>query len=215
MRSHRIYHLALLSSVSMNVAAPSVFAAPPNPTTQSSTTLSPTSQGPTAASANAVGRSASTSDGIRIDATVEDVVLNDRGELAGALVDPNGTPIENAPVVVGQMGKPVAEATTAADGRFVIANLTPGTYQIATYAKVQNYRVHRSVGADANNVPKGAKEGVIHVMPTTVSRGAAPYGNLPPEYPRAPLIRAVAAPLLVAGMIGGVFWIGEEISDGS
>ncbi len=108
-----------------------------------------------------------TKHGIPIRTQVEDVALQGSGQLQGALVDVNGRPVVGAPVMVGQAGKVIAEMQTDAEGRFVTPGLKSGVYQVASMAGVQSYRVW-----DTTSAPRSAKQGVIHVLPEGVARGA-------------------------------------------
>jgi hypothetical protein len=96
---------------------------------------------------------------------IEDVSLQAGGVLRGAVVDPNGKPVANTPVAIGQNGKLLHEIQTDAEGRFEVAGMSEGTYQIASEAKAQNYRLWQA------SAPAQSKEGVIHVLPHGTARG--------------------------------------------
>ncbi len=132
-----------------------------------------------------------TPQGIAIVSTIEDVSMRD-GVVRGSIVDANGSPVANSPVVVAQQGKVIQELTTDEQGQFEAKGLTSGVYQVASYAKAQNYRVWER-GAPAN-----AKEGVVHVMSNDVARAqfSGRTYNLP-------LVGAVRHPLLLIAMTAG------------
>lgn len=109
-------------------------------------------------SAFAAARSAQVVDGVQVSQNIKDVQLGSAGTLRGAVVDNNGRPVAGAPVVVGQQGKVVAQFDTAADGRYALKDVTPGVYQVASYAGVQTIRVY------ADNAPAGAVQGVVQVV---------------------------------------------------
>ncbi len=140
-----------------------------------------------------------TAEGIPVRTQVEDVALQSNGELRGAVVDVNGKPVASAPVAVGQSGKVVAELQTDAEGRFAVTGLKTGTYQVASYAGVQSYRVWNAEAA-----PAKAKQGVIHVLPEGVARG---------QNNRSPLIRALTNPLVLAGGVAAAVAIGIAVTD--
>lgn len=106
--------------------------------------------------------------GIPVIKKVQDIALQANGILAGAVVDANGRPIKDAPVVVAQNGKPIAKIRTTDDGRFSTNGLKPGLYQVASHGGVGNYRVW-----DSQSAPVSAKQGVIHVANPQIARGAA------------------------------------------
>lgn len=127
-----------------------------------------------------------TEHGIPIRTQVEDVVLQTGGGLQGALVDVNGKPVVGSPVAIGQSGKVVAEMLTDQEGRFSTSGLRSGTYQVASLAGVQSYRIW-----DASTAPKSAKQGVIHVLPEGTARGQGGSG----------VRAALTNPIVVVGAI--------------
>ncbi|QDV14575.1 hypothetical protein CA51_44830 [Rosistilla oblonga] len=104
---------------------------------------------------------------IPIAKRIQDVALHGDGELQGAVVDSNGHPIEDAPVVIGQFGKPIAELRTDRQGRFVVSGLNAGIYQVVSHGGAQHCRVWPT-----GTAPASAKQGVIHVTEPEVARGA-------------------------------------------
>lgn len=160
--------------------------------------------------------------GIQVDEQIEEIRLSSGGRLSGVIVDGSGKPIKGTPVVVGQLGKPIAQLITDAEGRFEVTGLSDGHYQVASYAKVQNYRVYNAAA------PANAKEGIVHVMPEQIARAqmsgdvvpepipgsyGPAYGNLPPANPHRPLLGAIMNPILIGGLIAGAVAIGVAISE--
>ncbi|QDS87980.1 hypothetical protein EC9_21650 [Rosistilla ulvae] len=116
--------------------------------------------------AMAASRTTQIVDGVKVSQDIKNVRLGAASKLRGAIVDHNGRPVAGAPVVVGQQGKIVAQLDTAADGRYEVADVAPGIYQVASYAGVQTVRLH---AADA---PAGSVEGVVQVIDSEgISRG--------------------------------------------
>lgn len=110
--------------------------------------------------------------GISVVQKVENLSLQD-GLLVGGLVDENGRGVADAPVVIGQKGKAVAEVRTDKDGRFAVKGLKPGIYHVVSHGAVTTHRVFE--GKDA---PADAKKGVIHAVDPQVARGAPSNGGL-------------------------------------
>ena len=61
-----------------------------------------------------------------------DVKLDPRGRLWGFVVDADGIPVAGTSIVVRQIGREVARTSSDARGRFSIAGLRGGTYQVVT-----------------------------------------------------------------------------------
>ena len=64
--------------------------------------------------------------------TVRDIALREGGLLRGQVVDAAGTPQLNTKVVIAKQSGIVASLTTNAAGRFEVAGLNGGVYQIIT-----------------------------------------------------------------------------------
>ena len=111
-------------------------------------------------------------DGIPVVQTVENLSLQD-GTLIGGLVDANGKGVADAPVVIGQKGKPVAQLRTDKDGRFAAKGLKPGVYQVVSHGAVTTHRVWAQ-----DQAPTDAKKGVIHTVDPQIARGAPSNGGL-------------------------------------
>lgn len=134
---------------------------------------------------------------VPIKRTVEDVVLKD-GALRGALVDKAGHGVADAPVLIGQEGKKVAELRTDAQGRFEFEGAKVGTYQVVSHGAAGSYRVW-----DATNAPKTVKQGIIHSVDPEVARGAHSGG----------LLKFLTNPLVLAGVIAAAIAIPLALDD--
>ena len=108
--------------------------------------------------------------GMPVSKVVEDLSLQN-GVLVGALVDEGGRGVEDAPVIIAQEGKAVAELRTDADGRFEAKGLKPGVYQVVSHGGLRQYRVW-----EEGTAPAEAKRGVIHQVDPQVARGAQSGG---------------------------------------
>jgi hypothetical protein len=136
-------------------------------------------------------------DGIQVNKVVQDLSLQD-GVLIGGLVDSNGKGVEDAPVVIGQNGKAVAELRTDAEGRFAAKGLKPGVYQVVSHGGLSNYRVW-----EADQAPVDAKKGVIQTVDRNVARGASNGG----------LLGILANPLVLALVIAAAIAIPVALDD--
>lgn len=134
---------------------------------------------------------------VPIKRSVEDVVLQD-GALRGALVDKAGRGVADAPVLIGQNGKKVAEVRTDAEGRFKFAGAKVGTYQVVSHGAAGSYRVW-----DAASAPQTVKQGVIHTVDPQVARGASSGG----------LFGLLSNPLVLAGVIAAAIAIPLAVDD--
>lgn len=136
-------------------------------------------------------------DGVPVSQVVEDLELQN-GMLIGGLVDASGKGVADAPVVIGQQGKPVAELRTDAEGRFAAKGLKPGLYQVVSHGKVSTHRVWES-----GKAPAEAKRGVIHSVDPQIARGASNGG----------LLGILANPLVLALVIAAAIAIPLALDD--
>lgn len=134
---------------------------------------------------------------IPIERTVQDVQLKEEA-LRGALVDKAGNGVEDAPVVIGQKGKLIKELRTDSEGRWQLANVEPGVYQVISHGSAAVYRVW-----SAENAPKNAKAGIIHQVDPEVARGGGPN----------PLLNALTNPILIALLIAAAIAIPLALDD--
>ena len=136
-------------------------------------------------------------DGVPVSQVVEDLELQN-GALIGGLVDASGKGVADAPVVIGQEGKPVAELRTDEEGRFAVKGLKPGLYQVVSHGKVSTHRVWES-----GKAPAEAKRGVIHNVDPQVARGASHHG----------LLGILSNPLVLALIIAAAIAIPLALDD--
>lgn len=136
-------------------------------------------------------------DGIPVSQQVENLELQ-QGLLIGGLVDAAGKGVEDAPVVIGQNGKPVAELRTDSEGRFAATGLKPGVYQVVSHGAVTTYRVY-----EQGQAPAEAKKGVIHQVDPQIARGAGHGG----------LLGILANPLVLALIIAAAIAIPLALDD--
>jgi hypothetical protein len=126
---------------------------------------------------------------------VVDVTLQEGGVLLGQVVDVQGTPQADTPVSVGRQGQIAGSARTDAEGRFAIAGLGSGVYQLETTEGSGLCRLWTRQAA-----PPAAHDGVLLVSGPEVVRGKShhdPTGRTR----RMLVVGGIAA---AAGVIGGV-----------
>jgi len=70
----------------------------------------------------------------------KDVALSGNGSLTGALVTPEGQPLDGAVVSIRQGGKEVTQAVSDAKGTFQVAGLNNGVYELAVGQQVTSVR---------------------------------------------------------------------------
>jgi len=140
---------------------------------------------------NLAGRSPS------MNAPVRDVALSARGNLEGKIVDSSGKPLAGSRVLVRQNGQVAAEAASDATGKFALAGVRPGVYEVATGHTTGVYRVWTQKSA-----PPAAIDGVLIVDDENVVRA---QGR---DWRRVMLVTGL---IVTAGVVGGV--IGYNIKD--
>jgi len=99
-------------------------------------------------------------------APVQDVALQPDGILRGQVLDGQGRPVANGTVVVAQQGKLVTRTLTDEQGRFAVAGLRGGLYQVVTAQGGGVYRVWTAEAA-----PPVAKNAALIVNDETIVRG--------------------------------------------
>jgi hypothetical protein len=97
--------------------------------------------------------------------TTADVVLSSAGELTGRVITAEGAAVDGATVKLSQNGKSVGQTTSGADGRFKLASVKGGLYQVAAGQTTQVVRVWH---ADA--APPSARP-MTTIVQGTVVRG--------------------------------------------
>ncbi len=112
---------------------------------------------------------------------IQDVELSSSGVLSGQLVDPQGRGLGQVEVAIQSSDRDVASVVTDAEGRFQVAALTGGLYQVSAENAQGMYRCWNSGSA-----PPAAAEGVLLVDPSrAVVRGQYmdPYAGSAPMQP--------------------------------
>jgi hypothetical protein len=103
---------------------------------------------------------------------VIDVALGPQSTLAGTVVDPEGSPVADAPVVLLR-GKGVAAVTeTDTHGRFAFSGLQGGVYGVGAGGVVRACRAWAP-----RTAPPAANEGLLIVCDGHVVRGIGPMRN--------------------------------------
>ena len=98
-----------------------------------------------------------------------DVALGPQGTLAGAVVDPEGSPVVATPVVLLHGQRVAALAETDAQGRFAFSGLQGGLYGVGADGIVRACRVWAPQTA-----PPAANQGVLIVSDGELGRGRGP-----------------------------------------
>lgn len=106
-------------------------------------------------------------------AAVSDIALQDNGLLQGQVLDMQGAPVKGVPVAVVQQDKLIAAAKTDTNGRFAIAGLSGGVFQVVTAKGGAAYRLWAP-----NTAPPAAQAGALIVNGDTVVRGGMNGGVL-------------------------------------
>jgi hypothetical protein len=104
---------------------------------------------------------------------VRDVALHDGGSLTGQVLDASGTPVAGTAVAVIDQGRAVASTQTGVDGRFAIAGVKAGVYEVATSNGVTVCRLWAP-----RTAPPAAQSDALVVHGDTVVRGAVGGGGV-------------------------------------
>ena len=102
-------------------------------------------------------------------AVVQDVGLDGSGRLRGMVVDPSGTPIAHAVIVLQSGDREVGRAETDGLGRLAIGPLRGGTYLLKVGGQGRLVRLWA-----ANTAPPAAKNVVLVVLGGNLVRGQMP-----------------------------------------
>ncbi len=124
---------------------------------------------------------------------VVDVALHEGGLLKGQVIDAQGNPQADSSVTLWRRGEPVADAQTDAEGRFAIAGLGSGVYQLKTAEGAGICRLWAPGAA-----PPAAHEAVLLISGNEVVRGQR---NMASGRRQLLILGGAAA---AAGVIGGV-----------
>lgn len=126
-------------------------------------------------------------------ATVRDVALRDGGYLTGQVLDAAGAPVAATAVAVVDRDKAVATALTGEDGRFAIAGVKAGVYQVATDQGATVCRLWAP-----RTAPPSAQPDALVVNGDTVVRGGAGGGGV---------IGFLSNPWVLAGIVAAAIAI--------
>lgn len=105
-------------------------------------------------------------------AAIRDVALRDGGVLTGQVLDTEGIPVAATPVAVMDRERAVATALTDKDGRFEMAGVKAGVYQVATAKGVTVCRLWAP-----RTAPPAAQPDALVVNGNTLIRGADGCGS--------------------------------------
>jgi hypothetical protein len=92
-----------------------------------------------------------------------DVALSAAGTLKGAVVNPEGRPLDGAIVAVHRNGQPFAQTVTRADGTFEVAGLRTGVHEVAVGQQIVSLRCWSTETA-----PPAAREEAVLVVGNVV-----------------------------------------------
>ena len=130
---------------------------------------------------------------------VRDVDLHDGGSLTGQVLDVSGTPVAGTAVAVIDEGRAVATSHTGVDGRFTIAEVKAGVYEIATSNGVTVCRLWAP-----RTAPPAAQADALVVHGDTVARGAVGDGGV---------IGFLSNPWVLAGIVAAAIAIPLALDD--
>jgi hypothetical protein len=123
---------------------------------------------------------------------IVDVRLQDGNVLLGQVVDRNGAPLENTPVALQTNDQTLAQGMTGAEGKFQVAGLKPGVYQLVSAEGGQVVRVWT-----AQTAPQSAQPRALVTSGDGVVRGqwARPWV---PWVLAGGIAAAIAVPIAIA-----------------
>ncbi len=124
-----------------------------------------------------------------------DVSLEENGTLFGLVVDAQGRPLAQTAVTMRQANREVVRFATDREGRFMVAGLRGGTYEIATLRTAGLYRLWA-----AHTAPPSARPGVLIVDGGPQVRGQQSAAEFlaKPWVLTAVVAAAIAVPVAVA-----------------
>ncbi|QDV12514.1 hypothetical protein CA51_23990 [Rosistilla oblonga] len=105
-------------------------------------------------------------EGVKVYSGIQDLALDQQGNLNGSVVDVDGKPVQGATVVIGQQTEHVTTVKTNDEGVYSVKGLKPGVYQVVSFAGLRTYRVW-----NADSAPEGSVKGAIGVTDTKTFRG--------------------------------------------
>jgi len=130
---------------------------------------------------------------------VRDVALHDGGSLTGQVLDAAGTPVAGTAVAVLDQGRAVASTQTGADGRFAMAGVKAGVYEVATSNGVTVCRLWAP-----RTAPPAAQSDALVVHGETVVRGAQGGGGV---------IKFLSNPWVLGGIVAAAIAIPLILDD--
>jgi hypothetical protein len=130
---------------------------------------------------------------------VRDVALHDGGSLTGQVLDAAGTPVASTAVAVLDQGRAVASTQTSEDGRFAIAGVKAGVYEVATSNGVTVCRLWAP-----RTAPPAAQADALVVHGNTVVRGAHGGGGV---------IKFLSNPWVLGGIVAAAIAIPLILDD--
>lgn len=143
-----------------------------------------------------------------VSANVRDVALRDGGYLTGQVLDAAGAPVAATPVAVVDQGRVVATALTGEDGRFTIAGVKAGVYQVATDKGVTVCRLWAP-----GTAPPAAISDALVVNGDTVVRGAGCGGAGCGGAGCGGVIGFLSNPWVMAGIVAAAIAIPLALDD--
>ncbi len=132
--------------------------------------------------------------------TIRDVALHAGGQLKGQVVNEQAAAQANSQIAVVRDGKPLLVTQTDKNGRFVLAGLEPGLYELHLSSGGGAYRLWAPETA-----PPAASEGVLLVEESQVVRGIG-SGNC---------FGWLSNPWVLAGIVAAAIAIPLALSDAS
>jgi hypothetical protein len=125
---------------------------------------------------------------------VRDVALDAQGRIMGQFVDAQGQPRAHQALVIQRQGGQARRASTDAQGRFVVENLSGGIYQIAAEDAAVVCRCW-----SANTAPPVATRQLLIVSGEGVERGQRPFVDLlsGPLLIGLVIVAAIAIPIAI------------------
>ncbi|QDS88636.1 hypothetical protein EC9_28270 [Rosistilla ulvae] len=140
-------------------------------------------------------------EGVKVYRGIQDLALDQAGNLNGSIVDVAGQPVQGATVVIGQQTEHVTTVKTNERGEYSVQGLNPGVYQVASFAGLRTFRVW-----NADNAPKDSVKGVIDVTDTNTYRGQRGGGE-------GLLLRLLKSPLVWTAVIAAAIVIPLALDD--
>lgn len=126
---------------------------------------------------------------------IRDVALDGQGRITGQFVDAQGRPRAQQLVTINRPGNQPLQTRTDDQGRFVLAGLSSGTYQIATSDAAMVCRCWTE-----NSAPPVATRELLIVSGEGIQRGQRPIGEMlfsAPVLVGLVIVAAIAIPVAI------------------